>query len=203
MTVLLLLLLLAAAAGLTAYAARRDLGVPAAAIGSCLALSAAAAWTAHDALGIDWRTASVVLILLVVCGLIAEIDRRFHIIPDALVAAVLALALCTPWLDPYSSLIGAAGVGAMFWSVRAGFSQLGSTDALGWGDVKLAAAIGAFLGPSSALLAVATASAVTAALLSLRLLVRTGGAAVARGAPLGVALAAALFVAALTRALAS
>jgi leader peptidase (prepilin peptidase)/N-methyltransferase len=194
------LIVLAIAAGLAACAAWRELAIPATASASCLALIAAVTFIAQHALGGDWRGIAVLLLLLLICVLIAEIDRRFHIIPDTLVAAIVALAFCAPAFNPLGSLIGAATTGVLFWLVRAGFARLGVAEALGLGDVKLATAMGAFLGPTAALLAVATAAAATAALIGLRRAPRASDAVLTRGAPLGIGLAAALFVAALFQA---
>jgi leader peptidase (prepilin peptidase)/N-methyltransferase len=184
---------------LAAYAARRELRVSFAASGALLSVAIAAAWLARQA-QYDWPTASTVALLLLVCGLIAEVDRRHFLIPDVLVLAVAALAIGAPHFDPVTSIVGAATMGTLFYGVRAGFARTGMRDALGLGDVKLAAAMGLYLGPTSALFAVGVAAGVTAIWLAVRSW-RVRTTVTALGAPFGVSLAAALFVAALHQAL--
>lgn len=186
-------------AGLCAYAARRDLRVPLAASGSCLALVAALAFWTANASGYDWRAVSTIAMLLLACGLIAEIDRRFHLIPDVLVVAIVVLAIGAPSFAPVAGVAGAAATGSMFLLVRWLFARAGAPDALGLGDVKLAAAMGLFLGPTPALIAVAVAAGATAALIAARVALSPSP---TRGAPFGVGLAAALFVTALHQAVA-
>lgn len=180
------------AVALAVVAARRDLGllrrVGAPALLGVVALFAfALCATLHD-----WRSALAIAALLPVCALIAEIDRRHHLIPDLLVAAVAALALAAPFGDTFAMrAIGAALLGALFYATHAAFKLARRDDALGLGDVKLAAAIGAFLGPQHGLIAIAAAGCATLGV-SVVLLIRNDGAATLAGAPFGIGLATAL-----------
>ena len=86
---------------------------------------------------------------------IAVIDARRFTIPDLLsLPAIPAGLLASGWLlDPWSGqlvslqhLIGACLGGAAFWLVREAYWRLRGREGLGLGDVKLAAAGGAWIG---------------------------------------------------------
>jgi leader peptidase (prepilin peptidase) / N-methyltransferase len=86
---------------------------------------------------------------------IAAIDARRFIIPDALSlpAIVLGLLASGYLLDPASDqpvsldhVIGACLGGAGFWLVREAYRRVRGREGLGLGDVKLAAAAGAWTG---------------------------------------------------------
>jgi leader peptidase (prepilin peptidase) / N-methyltransferase len=190
----LVLALVGAAMLLAALAARRDLAVPLG-LGLPLLLAAVSALGgAFAALGAPWSHAAIIAALIANCALIAEIDRRAHLIADPLVLAIAMLALAAPFGDGLAAqTLGALLLGALFYAVRRGFAAAGKPEALGLGDVKLAAAMGAFVGPSHALLAVAIAGAATIAVVALPS-ARVGAphGLVAAGAPFGVGLAAAL-----------
>ncbi|WP_205598446.1 prepilin peptidase, partial [Caulobacter sp. 17J65-9] len=125
--------------------------------------------------------------LVVLCLTIAEIDLRLQIVPDALVAAVLLVAVVAPApLDRTAQLVGSVVTGGLFLIVRQACLWWRGEDGLGLGDVKLAAAMGALLGAEISLLAAAAAAAGTAAWIAARRLTGSGHTA---GAPLGVGLA--------------
>jgi leader peptidase (prepilin peptidase)/N-methyltransferase len=101
---------------------------------------------------------------------IAAIDARRFMIPDALSLPAIPLgllasgALLDPLRDQLVSLdhvIGAGLGGAGFWLVREAYWRLRGREGLGLGDVKLAAAAGAWVGwehlPEVVLLAAAAA----------------------------------------------
>ena len=117
--------------------------------------------------------ASTVLIALMIAG--AEVDARTLLLPDIVTlggtgCGLLAAALLEP-ADPWSSL-GAAAARAvatalLLASLREAHRRLRGHEGLGLGDVKLAAAIGAWL-PLAAI-PTCFALATTAALVSLLL----------------------------------
>jgi leader peptidase (prepilin peptidase)/N-methyltransferase len=101
---------------------------------------------------------------------IAAIDARRFTIPDllSLPAIVAGLVASGSVLDPghgqlvsVDHALGALAGGAGFWVVREGYRRLRGREGLGLGDVKLAAAAGAWTGwydlPNVVLLAAATA----------------------------------------------
>lgn len=114
---------------------------------------------------------------VLVAGLVAVtfIDLDHRIIPDSLslggVAAGFASSFVTPvgWVD---SLAGAALGGGVLLAVAGGYFLLTRREGMGLGDVKLLAAIGAFLGWRAVLFTVLvsslTGSAVGLALAGLR-----------------------------------
>jgi leader peptidase (prepilin peptidase) / N-methyltransferase len=83
------------------------------------------------------------------------IDLEHFLLPDKLTLPGIFIGLASsfilPWTSPLESLIGAA-LGALVPSVLIGIYALRKIDAMGWGDVKLLAMIGAFLGWRGALL---------------------------------------------------
>jgi leader peptidase (prepilin peptidase)/N-methyltransferase len=109
------------------------------------------------------------------------------------------LALVMPFGDDIATkLIGATALGATFLLIRQACTAWRGVEALGWGDVKLAAAMGAVLGPIYGFAAVAIAGAATLVVVS----VRTRGGAMAVGAPFGIGLATATAAVAIIRAVA-
>jgi leader peptidase (prepilin peptidase)/N-methyltransferase len=74
----------------------------------------------------------------------------------------------TLWLP--ASLVGLAVGGGAFWLISAGFERLMGKPVMGFGDVKLAAAMGALLGPGYGFIAWFLISIVIGALVSVALL---------------------------------
>lgn len=180
---------------LAAFAARYDLGAPLRVGLPALAVVIAAATLALTLTGLDRRAAVIFAALGAVCVLIVEIDRRRNVIPDPLVVAVACLALVAPFGDPlWVRGVGAATLGALFLGVRLLFAARKQPEALGLGDVKLATALGAFVGPQFGLVAVAVAGAATIASLCLSPRPNTGAGFkfTSLGAPFGIGLTAAL-----------
>lgn len=95
--------------------------------------------------------ASSVLGALMIAG--AEVDARTFLLPDAVTAATLISGLlAAPALDQLEPLLAAgqaaaraAGTVAVILLVRWGYARLRGREGLGFGDVKLAAGIGAWL----------------------------------------------------------
>jgi leader peptidase (prepilin peptidase)/N-methyltransferase len=91
--------------------------------------------------------------LAVLMVLIASIDAASYVIPDALTAAGLALALlhaASQNGDAIATAVTAAmlrgaALALLFWSLRVAYRWLRGRDGLGFGDVKLAAVAGAWL----------------------------------------------------------
>jgi leader peptidase (prepilin peptidase)/N-methyltransferase len=108
--------------------------------GLFLACAAAFGATAAAALG------ALFSFLLLTLGLI---DLEHQILPDRLtlpgIALGLASSLMAPWTTPEASLLGAV-LGAALPAALIGAYALFSVEAMGWGDVKLLAMLGAFLG---------------------------------------------------------
>ena len=187
------LVTIAVAIVLCARGARRDLGVP---MWLTVVAFGAASWATVLVAGAAYAPLAV---LMLACVLILETDRRSQIIPDVFTASILALSFVMPFGDDVATrFIGALVLGAMFLVIRQACTTWRGVEALGWGDVKLAAAMGAVLGPSHGFAAVAIAGAATL----LTVAVRMRGGAVVVGAPFGIGLAAATIAVSLARAVA-
>lgn len=89
---------------------------------------------------------------------IAIIDARHYVIPDELsyggLALGLALALLGGATGFVNALIGAAVGWGLLWVVRVVGGYVLKQEAMGWGDVKMLAMIGAFVGWKGVLLTV-------------------------------------------------
>lgn len=99
-----------------------------------------------------WSVACLAL-LAVLLGLLAWIDLRTGFLPDrlqiVLAAAGLGIALVgSPAGVPWPLALGGAALnGGIFWSLRWLVSRLKGREAMGFGDVKLVAAGGLWVGP--------------------------------------------------------
>ncbi|WP_051334573.1 A24 family peptidase [Bradyrhizobium sp. Ai1a-2] len=118
--------------------------------------------------------ASTILGTLMVAG--ADIDARNFLLPDIITGSALFAGLvATTVLDPFdrwsaltTALGGAILVGAALWLMRQLYQWLRKREGLGLGDVKLAAAVGAWLPLDTVPLcfALATSAALIAVLLA-------------------------------------
>jgi leader peptidase (prepilin peptidase) / N-methyltransferase len=187
----LLIALIGAALALAAFAAKRDLRAPLAFAAPLLVCACAGAAGVAAMLGYDWRIVGAFAALLLICALIVEIDRRALLIPDPLTAGLGLLALALPFVTDWREALWGAGLlGALFLAVRSGFSLVRGGEGLGLGDVKLATAIGALLGPYHGLMAVAVAGLATLGVVTVSGL--RAGAVPRTPAPFGIGLAAGL-----------
>lgn len=175
---------------LSSWAAQRDLQVPAYLTIAAFASAAAIAYAAFDV------SFTPIAALTIACLLIAEVDRRHQLIPDLLTLAVFTLAFVMPFGDDAATrVIGAVALGATFLIIRQTCSVLRGVEALGLGDVKFAAAMGAVLGPIFGFVAVAVAGVATLLVVT----ARARGGAIAAGAPFGIGLATATATVAILR----
>jgi leader peptidase (prepilin peptidase)/N-methyltransferase len=95
--------------------------------------------------------ASSVLGALMIAG--ADVDARTFLLPDtvtfgATVAGIVAASLLDstdPWLAGVSAVARAFGCAAMLALLRSSYARIRQREGLGFGDVKLAAAVGAWL----------------------------------------------------------
>jgi leader peptidase (prepilin peptidase)/N-methyltransferase len=89
--------------------------------------------------------------LILAAGLIAlfAIDLEHQILPDLITLPGIALGLAFALFLPpgvRDALLGAVIGGGALWLIAEGWSRLRNVEAMGFGDVKMLAMIGAFLG---------------------------------------------------------
>jgi leader peptidase (prepilin peptidase)/N-methyltransferase len=115
--------------------------------------------------GLGWQATSAAIFCTLLLG-IAVTDARDYIIPDefSVGGLVLGLALSFAPADPspLMSLIGAALSFALMYGVAVVGEWAFKKPALGGGDIKMMAMVGAFLGPLYALLTIFVGSLVGA-----------------------------------------
>ncbi len=88
---------------------------------------------------------------------VALIDWQWMIIPDGISLGFLVLGLAvSPWsqVGIWASVVGAVVAGGLLLVVGVAWEKLRGVEAMGGGDVKLMAAVGAFLGAVPALLVI-------------------------------------------------
>ena len=113
----------------------------------------AAAIGVISALTLPWPVAiaSTVLGMLMVAG--ADVDARTFLLPDTItwgavacgIVAALLLHPAAPWVTAGEAIARAACIAATLALFRSGYGWIRRSESLGLGDVKLAAAIGAWL----------------------------------------------------------
>lgn len=116
-------------------------------------LCGSAAVALISAASLPWpdAAASTVLGALMIAG--TDVDARNFLLPDVVtggavvsgLAAASALNPFDPWLGLATAAGGAIVVGAALWLARWTYARLRNREGIGLGDVKLAAAIGAWL----------------------------------------------------------
>ncbi|MDB5451941.1 MAG: peptidase [Caulobacteraceae bacterium] len=139
-----------------------------------------------------WPRAGLALALMTLAAIVYA-DLRFLIIPDSYSATLAVLGLIGSHAI-WPTLAGALLCGGLLAGVAWAFKRSTQVEGMGFGDVKLAAAVGALLGPEMGLWAIA-ASAIVAALIGLawrRLRKGEGPLMIPYGAALALACAALL-----------
>jgi leader peptidase (prepilin peptidase)/N-methyltransferase len=141
-------------------------------------LSALVAWK----FGFVWYTAAALLLTWVLIAL-AGIDIDHQLLPDNMtlplvwLGLLLSLAQAIPAIglpvDPRSSIIGALAGYLSLWSVYHAFRLLTGKEGMGYGDFKLFAALGAWLGWQM-LLPIILLAASTGAVLGILMIVVRG-----------------------------
>jgi leader peptidase (prepilin peptidase)/N-methyltransferase len=115
------------------------------------ALWVMAAWR----FGLSWQTLSTALFFTLLLG-IALSDARTYIIPDQFtwggLVIGLALSFAPGGISPLRSVIGAAVGFGLLWLVAVVGEWAFKKPAMGGGDIKMMAMVGAFLGPVGVLL---------------------------------------------------
>ncbi|MFP5384134.1 MAG: prepilin peptidase [Gammaproteobacteria bacterium] len=118
-------------------------------------------------LGTDWYTIAALLLTWSLVAL-TMIDYDTQLLPDDITLPLLWLGLLVSLADggvtPTDAIIGAAAGYLTLWSVYQGFLLLTGKEGMGFGDFKLLAALGAWLGWQKLALVVVLSSAVGAAL---------------------------------------
>jgi leader peptidase (prepilin peptidase) / N-methyltransferase len=107
--------------------------------------------------GISWQALSVGVFFTILLG-IALSDARFYIIPDEFslggLLLGLALAFAPGGISPLRALLGAVVGFVLLWAVSVAGEWAFKKEAMGGGDIKMMAMVGAFLGPIGVLLTV-------------------------------------------------
>lgn len=105
-------------------------------------------------------------LLLAALTVLASIDSRFQLLPNALTLPLLGLALTLTALGlglPWRSALGGALLGFLLLAAPGLlYQRWKKTEGVGWGDVKLTAAIGAWLGWESVVHIILVASLLAA-----------------------------------------
>jgi len=134
------------------------------------------------------------------CALVVlfAIDLEHQILPNVItVPGIVAGLLCSLFLPPgpLMSLAGIALGGGLLWAIAEGWYRLRKVEAMGFGDVKMLAMTGAFLGVKLVILTFVLSSLIGG--LVAIVLVATRRADMATRVPFGTMLAAAAMVASL------
>lgn len=115
-------------------------------------LTAALLWLAAAMRhGASWQALSTALFFTLLLG-IAMTDARAYTIPDEFslggLAAGLLLSLAPGGITPLQSALGAALGFGLLWAVAVAGEWVFKKEAMGGGDIKMMAMVGAFLGPA-------------------------------------------------------
>jgi leader peptidase (prepilin peptidase)/N-methyltransferase len=134
------------------------------------------------------------------CALIVlfAIDLEHQILPDRITLPGIVIGLACSLLLPPGPVMSLAGIlagGGILWAIAEGWYRLRKVDAMGFGDVKMLAMVGAFLGLRLVLLTFVMATMI-GGLVGVGLIV-TRRASMATAVPFGTMLAVAALVASL------
>lgn len=142
-----------------------------------------AAWCAWR-FGFGWEAAMAIALT---CSLVAIslIDIDHQLIPDSIVLPLLWVGLLmslfapmagaeTLFVSPREAILGAAAGYLSLWSVYQAFKLVTGKEGMGYGDFKLLAALGAWLGPWPALPMIILLSAVVGAVVGIAMIVVRG-----------------------------
>jgi leader peptidase (prepilin peptidase)/N-methyltransferase len=138
--------------------------------------------------------------LVFACALVVlfAIDLEHQILPNVItLPGIVAGFLCSLFLPPgpVMSLAGIALGGGLLWAIAEGWYRLRKVEAMGFGDVKMLAMVGAFLGVKLVMLTFVLSSLIGGVVATV--LVVTRRADMATKVPFGTMLAAAALVASL------
>lgn len=142
-----------------------------------------AAWCAWR-FGFGWEA---VMAIAMTCSLVAIslIDIDHQLIPDSIVLPLMWVGLImslfapmvgaeTLFVSPREAIIGAVAGYLSLWSVYQAFKLVTGKEGMGYGDFKLLAALGAWLGPWPALPMIILLSAVVGAIAGIAMIVVRG-----------------------------
>lgn len=128
-----------------------------------LGLAGAAAYVAFGG-HTPYARLAFALAAMVLAGVVYS-DFSFLVIPDLYSLIIAILAVLAPWKLPLGeALLGAVLCGGLLGGLAFIWRTLRGADGLGFGDVKLAAALGGLLGAQSGLLAISVSAALVAVL---------------------------------------
>jgi len=127
-----------------------------------------ALWMAYDSSTAFLIAAPFALALLVL--FFTDFDHQ--LLPDAVTLTGFGAGVALAWFNPFlgdpgwgrvtAALTGAALGSGVLWGIGAVYSKLRGVEAMGMGDVKMMAMVGAFTGPSGVLFTIFAASLVGA-----------------------------------------
>ena len=107
----------------------------------------------------EWEVGCALGVATACLAAIALVDACVLLIPDLHVLVLAVLAFVGPLaIDVRTALVGALVGGGLLWLVAEAFRRVRGVQGLGFGDVKLMAALGALTGPVTVLWIVVAAS---------------------------------------------
>ena len=123
-------------------------------------------------LGPSWAFAIAATFALMMIVLFFT-DYDHQLLPDLVTLPGCGLGLAAAWYNPFlgdpgwprivAAVVGAALGSGILWGIGALYSRLRGVDAMGFGDVKMMALVGAFTGPAGVAVTLFAASVVGAA----------------------------------------